>query len=164
MMRCRLSVVFLLLVLTGCTDTIDSVTREYRNGLNEGIDAMMMITDEKSAAVMRSRVFNHLPTRFKSIDEHLNTVKDNRATNLIFATEMLESDGFQLYFTETRINADRFWVELERIEHVAGLYVKKKREEENDFASSDDDMRKKACPMLDKFCRTTEEKVKNPKD
>ena len=46
--RCLL-VLCLVAGLSGCTDTIDSVTREYRNANNEAIDAMMMVTSEARA-------------------------------------------------------------------------------------------------------------------
>jgi hypothetical protein len=148
-----------LFLLTGCTETIDSVSREYRNATNEGIDALMMITDDRSAEIMRSRVFVHLSSRFKTIDEHFQVVKDNRS-NIDFIKEMLESDGFQMYFTESTVNAERFWMEVQRIENVADIYIKKKRDADNDFASSADEVRQKACPNLAKFCRLTEQTIR----
>ena len=74
----KFSSLILLLALTGCIDTIDSVTREYRNTTNEAIDALMMTTSDAQAKVVVLRVFKTLDDRYKLSDHRLKTVKMNR--------------------------------------------------------------------------------------
>ncbi len=55
----------LVLFLTGCTDNMDSITRELRNCNNEAIDAMMMVTSEEQARHMTMRIFKPLTGRIR---------------------------------------------------------------------------------------------------
>jgi len=97
--------------------------------------------------------------RFKEIENHLQTVKDNRS-NLDFVKEVLESDGFQVYFIEVKMNAVRLRTEIARIERIAATYVKKKRDEANDQDSTDEKYSHPGVPMLNKFCRSLDD-IKN---
>ena len=63
--RCLL-VMCLLAGLSGCTDTIDTVTREYRNTNNEGVDAMMMVNSDAQAGIMIARIFKPSTDRYRS--------------------------------------------------------------------------------------------------
>src|SRR5205085_11426354 len=76
--RSRLILIGLLFLVVGCTDNIDSVTREYRAVNNEAIDALMMITTEAKAREMTIRVFKPLLKRYEGINNKLKIVKSNR--------------------------------------------------------------------------------------
>jgi hypothetical protein len=122
------NVLFLLiLLLAGCVDTIDTVTREYRNTNNEAIDAMMMITSEAQAKRMTIRVFKPLTDRYKEIDKRLDAVQANRSKKE-FVKEVCESNGTHLYLTELEVNRQRFSLEFIRLKHLMKAYVDRERE------------------------------------
>lgn len=100
--------------LTGCTDSVDAVVRDYRNTNNEVIDAMMMVTSEAQAKAMSTRIFKPLGERYKATDKRLELVINNRR-KMDLIKEVYESDGVHLYLTEMRINRQRFSLELTRI-------------------------------------------------
>ena len=114
--RCLL-VLALLAGLAGCTDTVESVTREYRNANNEAIDAMMMVTSEARAGQMTARVFKPSVERYKAIDSRLNIVQNNRL-NHDFVVETFESAGLHLYLTELEVNQQRFSLEMIRLRNL----------------------------------------------
>src|SRR5207253_7776082 len=93
MMRFRLLLLGLVFGAVGCTDSIDTVTREYRALNNEAIDALTMITTEAKAQEMTIRVFKPMRDKYMAIDKKLTIVKSNR-DKPEFAKEVLESDGF----------------------------------------------------------------------
>jgi hypothetical protein len=114
MKKRHLAIVGFLLGLSGCTDTPDSVCREYRNAINEAIDAMMFITDEPSAKRMTVRILKPMTERFRAIDFKMRIVRSNR-TKPEFAEEVLTSDGVQMYITELEVNQQRYSLELTRL-------------------------------------------------
>lgn len=117
-MKARLLLMTVLLgMLTGCTDTADSVAREYRNQINEGLDAMMLVTDEASANRMTVRVFKPMEARFKDIDRRLDIVRANR-TKKEFAAEFGLSDSVNMFITEVYLNRNRYRQEMERLKDL----------------------------------------------
>ena len=118
MMKWKVSLLIVLFALAGCTDNMDSITREYRNANNEVIDAMMMITTEEHAARMNVRIFKPMGPRYKAIDEKLKIFGINRATNIELAQAVLESDGVQLYLTDLQVNSRRFSLERMRLRNL----------------------------------------------
>src|SRR5258708_6294163 len=114
MMRFRLLVLGLVLVSAGCTDSIDTVTREFRALNNEAIDALMMITTEAQAKRMTVRVFRPMSEKYQAINKKLTIVRANR-DKAEFAKEMLESDSFHIYLTDLQLNGARRDLEIQRL-------------------------------------------------
>jgi hypothetical protein len=129
MMKWKISLLAFLFALAGCTDNMDSITREYRNANNEVIDAMMMITTEEHAARMNVRIFKPMSARYAAIDKKLYIFGVNRATNFEMAQAVLESDGVQLYLTDLQVNSRRFSLERLRLRNLFEKYVKESGEE-----------------------------------
>ncbi|MSU80036.1 MAG: hypothetical protein EXS16_18340 [Gemmataceae bacterium] len=120
-----------ILFLTGCTDTVDSISREYRNTNNEGIDAMMMITSDETARRMNIRVFRPLKERYDNIDNRLKALHNN-STNHDFVTACLESTNVHLFLTELEINRQRYTLEMMRLRRLTENLMEKKLAENPD--------------------------------
>lgn len=138
----------ILLAAVGCTDTIDTITREYRNTTNEGIDALMMVTDNDSAAQMTNRVFKRMVIRYKEIDDKLKIVEANRSKKEM-VKEVYESNGFQIYLNELDMNRQRMSLEVARLRSVIKEYEKEERarlDEEGKF--NEEPNMKEVCPRL----------------
>jgi hypothetical protein len=118
----------ILACVCGCTDTINSVTLEYRNANNEALDAMMMVTNEETAKVMTMRVFKPLGERYKSLDTKLKIIDSNR-TKKEMIKETFESDGTHMYLTELIVNQQRYSLERTRLRTIINHYADKKRQE-----------------------------------
>lgn len=127
MTRRKLLFVPLIFLMVGCTDTIETITREYRNTNNEVIDALMMVNSEATAKQYTLRVFEPMVLRYKGIDARLNIVRTNRLRRE-FVKEVLESDGFQLYLTDLEVNRQRRGMELTRLRNLVDQYVKQERD------------------------------------
>ena len=119
----------MMTVLAGCTDSPDSLAREYRNANNEGIDAMMMITSENSAKQMAIRVFRPLKDRYDNIDNRLKAVHNN-STNEQFITQTFQSNNVHLYLTEIEINRQRYTLEMLRLRRLLEKQMEKKLAED----------------------------------
>jgi len=117
MMKYKLPLLALIFLAAGCTDDVDSVTREYRATTNEAIDALMMVTSEASAHRMTERVLKPMQKRYEAIDKKLGLVKYNR-TKAEFAKEVLESDGVHIYLTDLMVNHGRLALEMKRLKHL----------------------------------------------
>ncbi len=115
--------------LVGCTDTVDSLSREYRNANNEGIDALMMITSDVSAQQMAIRVFRPLKDRYDNIDNRLKAVQNN-STNENFVTTTFQSNNVHLYLTELGVNRQRFTLEMLRLRRLTNSLMEKKLAED----------------------------------
>jgi hypothetical protein len=120
----HLPVVAMLFCLVGCTDTIDTLTREYRNATNELVDALMMITDEASAKSYTNRVIKPSTARYKEIDNKLTIVRANR-TKKEFVEEVLDSNGFLLFQADRMLNQERLALEKKRLLHLKRQYQQK---------------------------------------
>ncbi len=150
-MKPKLLLVVLIFSTVGCTDTIDTVTREYRNTNNEVIDALMMVTDEATASRIKIRVVDPSLFRYQGIDARLNIVRSNR-TKKEFVKETFESDGFQLYLTDLEVNRQRLGLEIARLRNVADGYAKEKRKELDDQGLFDQPVNiAQICPDLFKL-------------
>jgi len=137
-MKPRILIITILLgFLAGCTDTADTVSREYRNQINEGLDALMFVTSEESAKQMSLRVFKPMGDRFTDIDRRLGIVRSNR-TKKEFVTEFFESDSVHMYLSEISINRQRFALEKTRLRDLVQQY-KKRNEECPDLLTLVDD-------------------------
>jgi hypothetical protein len=117
MMNYKLPLLAFVFVAVGCTDDVDSVTREYRATTNEAIDALMMVTSEASAHRMTERVLKPMQKRYENIDKKLGLVKYNR-TKAEFVKEVLESDGVHIYLTDLMVNHGRLALEMKRLKHL----------------------------------------------
>ena len=118
-----------IIFLAGCTDTVDSLAREYRNTNNEGIDAMMMVTSDETARRMTIRVFKPLKDRYDNIDNRLKAVENN-ATTQDFVTETLQSNNVHLLLTELEINRQRYTLEMLRLRRLMDKLMEKKLAED----------------------------------
>jgi hypothetical protein len=138
----------LVFALAGCVDTIDTLTREYRNQNNEAIDALMMVSDDASAARMTHRVFKPMAARYKNIDEKVNILKVNRVKKEL-VKEVYESDGFQIYLTEIDMNKMRLSMEMARIRDVMNQYGKEERARLDDEGKFNEEVNyKEICPNI----------------
>jgi hypothetical protein len=128
MIRSRiLLTAFFLCAIAGCTDSVDSVMREYRATTNESVDALMMINTEAQAERMTKRIFAELSDRYGKIDKKLELVKNNR-DKIDFIREVFESDGLQLYITDMKVNKTRVELELARLRNLRDQYLARERE------------------------------------
>jgi hypothetical protein len=117
-MKARLILMAILLgMLVGCVDTADSLAREYRNQINEGLDAMMLINDEATANQMTLRVFKPMAERFKEIDRRCDIVNGNR-TKKEFINEFGKGDGVRTFVAEVMVNRKRYDKELARLKKL----------------------------------------------
>lgn len=128
MRKSRLFVPAFILLLAGCTDNMETITRELRNANNEAMDALMMVTSEQQAYRMNVRVFKPLSERYKAIEFKLKGWQSNREPKEQ-AEETFNSNGFYLYLAETETNRRRFAVEMTRLRNLRDQYVKRKLEE-----------------------------------
>ena len=140
-----------LILIAGCTDSMDSITREYRNANNEGIDALMMIRTKEDATRIHARIFKSMTPRYAAIDEKLKIFTQNRSGNQVeLAKEVLESDGVHLYLTDLQVNSQRFTLEKARLRQLFMKYYeekcKERGEEGDDFTP---DVRKIAPELYD---------------
>ena len=148
MTKHRWQFLILLTALTGCTDTIDSVTREYRNATNEALDAMAVVTSDERAEAMITRVFKPLSNRYEAIDKRLENVKNNR-TRKDFVKEVFESDGTCLYLTEVAVNRQRFALEKSRLDNLIQQLVEKERAKKIEEGEANPVINEKnLCPNL----------------
>jgi hypothetical protein len=134
----------LLVLLTGCVDTVDTISREYRSALNEGIDALMMVRTEAQADNVNTRVFKPLGQRFRDLEDKLKPKQGKD-----FTREAMGSEGLQMYITEMDINAQRFGLEMTRLRKLMQIYVDRNREALR--ASGDDNpvvSESRVCPAL----------------
>jgi hypothetical protein len=110
-----------ILLLAGCTDSMDSLTREMRNANNESIDAMTQITDEESAERMNQRVLKPMAARYKDIEKRLVVWQSNRSPQ-----EQVEqtfgSDGVCLCIVELKTNRERYNLEKIRLSNLYQQY------------------------------------------
>jgi hypothetical protein len=136
----------LVLALAGCTESPDSIALEYRNTLNEGIDAMMMATSDARAGYMISRVIKPMGDRFRATDRKLLIYETNSPTMKDFATAMMDSDGVHIYLTEMYYNRERLSMEITRIRNLIRQHVE--REAELTGQSADDINPQQVCPKL----------------
>ena len=137
-----------LLVVSGCTDSVETVTREYRAANNECIDALMMVTNEAQAKQLTIRIFKPMESRYGEINRKLGLVKLNRS-DAEFVKECYESDSLHLYLTDLQINAQRLTLEMLRIRRLVNALVE--REEEALRAAGDANPKvhpKDICPFL----------------
>ncbi len=119
----------LALLLTGCTDSMDSITRELRNANNEAIDAMMMITSEQQAYRMNTRVLKPLNERYASIEYKLKAWENNRNSKKEIVEETFDSNGFYLYIAELEVNKQRYTMERTRLRNLYKQYQDRKLDE-----------------------------------
>ncbi len=119
--------VLCLLCLVGCTDTPDSMARQYRNAINECMDALMFVTDESSANRMKIRVFKPMFDRFQGLDKKMTIFKNN-LKKPAYVKEVFESDGIHLYLSELQINRQRFALERTRLRLIYQQRIERDRE------------------------------------
>jgi hypothetical protein len=117
MMRCKLLFFAFVLTAAGCTDDVDSITREYRATTNEAIDALMMVTNEAAAKRMTLRVLKPMAKRYGDIDKKLSNLRSNR-DKAPFVKEVFESDGVQIYLTDLTVNRQRYSLEITRLRNL----------------------------------------------
>jgi hypothetical protein len=125
----NLLVLALVLALTGCTDTMDSITRELRNANNESIDALMMVTSEQQAYRMNTRVLKPLNERYSNIEYKLKAWESNRDSKKEIVEQTFNSNGFYLYIAELEVNKVRYTFEKTRLRNLYKQYQERKLEE-----------------------------------
>jgi hypothetical protein len=151
-MKARILVMSVLLgMLVGCTDTADSISREYRNEINESLDAMMLVTDEVSAQQMTLRVFKPMADRFKEVDRRLGILRMNR-TKKEFAAEFTTSDSANMYISEIFINRERFKEEMKRLKSVKQREIEAKQQAHAKSGSEEPFNPTEACKALNMIC------------
>jgi hypothetical protein len=127
MMKYKAAMLLMVFALAGCTDSVETVTRELRATTNEAIDALAMVTTEAQAARMTTRVFKPMSKRYEDIDRKLTIVKSNR-TKDDMCKEVLESDGMQIYLTDLQVNRQRYALEMTRLRSVYKQILDKEKE------------------------------------
>jgi hypothetical protein len=139
----------LILLLTGCTDNMDSITRELRNANNEAIDAMMMVTNERQAYRMNTRVLKPMNNRYSNIEYKLKGWESNRSNKEIIE-ETFNSTGFYLYAAELQVNRMRYSMEKTRLRNLYKQYQNRKLEEMRAAGDADPIITnpKEVCPEL----------------
>ena len=140
----------LILLLAGCTDNIDSITREFRNCNNEAIDAMMMITNDEQAGRMTMRVLKPIGQRYQDIEFKLKAWQSNRNSNKETVEEIFNSNGFYLYMAELEVNRQRYGLEKARLRNLYKQLQNDKLEKMRAAGDNDpviEDPRS-ACPNL----------------
>jgi hypothetical protein len=160
----------LTLLLTGCTDNMDSITRELRNCNNEAIDAMMMVTSEEQALRMTKRVLKPLQPRYSDIEEKLKSWESNR-TKKEMVEETFKSNGFYLYIAELQVNKQRFGMEKARLRNLYKQYQKRKLDEMRAAGDNDPVITnpREVCPNLydlvvnDTVLKNIESQLRDPK-
>jgi hypothetical protein len=155
MKKTHIAFAVFIVAFVGCTDTIDTVTREYRNTNNEVVDALMMITDERSATRMKLRIFDQMLARYNTIDGHLKTVTDNRSRKE-FVKEYYESDGLLLYKADLQVNQLRFNLESRRLQALVDQYVLIKQKELDAKGDRTPVNAQELCPNLWKVAKSLE--------
>jgi hypothetical protein len=133
-MKKPILLVLALVSVAGCVDTPDSICREFLNANNEHIDALMMVTSERQAKHMTIRVFSHMNARYEALDKKWDIMEQgmgNKPSQEDMKT-FLESDGFHLYRSEYKMNAQRCTLELARLRNLWNQYVEYAKELEKE--------------------------------
>lgn len=169
MKKCVRSFSFLAVTLAGCAESVESISREYRNANNEAIDAMMMVINEEQAVRMKARVFLPLRDRYQELDRKLASLRVNR-TRKELARELSESEGVKLYVAELAINRQRFDLETTRLRNLLKQTLDHERQKRIDSGEIDPQVDPgKVCPILfelaapDVNLAVVCEQLKNPK-
>jgi hypothetical protein len=159
--RILLGPALVLLFLTGCTENMDSISRQLRNCNNEAIDAMMMVTSEKQAERMLTRVLKPLNERYKDIERKLESWEANR-TGKEMVEDTFKSNGFYLYIAELEVNRQRFGLEKARLRKLYQQYLESA---DNDPAVSPRDRYPNLYElvMTDRILKTIETQLRDPK-
>lgn len=158
------------LLLTGCTDNMESMSREFRNANNEAIDAMMMVTSEDQAYRMTVRVLKPLNERYSGIEDKMKSWQANR-TNKEIVEETFNSNGFYLYLAEVEVNRMRYAMERTRLRNLYRQYQQRKLEEMRAAGDNDPVVAnpREVCPYLydliatDNLLKKIENQLTDPK-
>jgi hypothetical protein len=161
----------LALLLTECTDTLDSITRDLRNANNEAIDAMMMVTSEEQAHSMNTRVLKPLRQRYGDIEFKLKAWESNRDTKKQVIEEITRSNGVALYVAELEINRVRFTMEKTRLRNLYKQYQERRLDEMRAAGDNNPIIAhpRKVCPelhdliMTDNILKNIETQLTEPK-
>jgi hypothetical protein len=81
------------LALTGCSDNLHAVLRDYYNVENEGVDHLVYVCDEGSAKAYNDLVKNRLRPKEEQIRERLEKLEKQQVTQIdqkLFAEEHLK--------------------------------------------------------------------------
>lgn len=106
----------LLVVLTasGCVETADSISREYRNLNNEAIDALMMVTSEARARTAVDRVLSEYENKLKKIEGKVKVFKlNNEKVDVL--KQVYNSDSVAILILENSYNKQRLEAEKKRL-------------------------------------------------
>jgi hypothetical protein len=106
-----------VVLLVGCRESADALSRDYRNLNNEAVDTLMMVTGESSARLATERILKQYGERKKAIDDRFKTWKQNTDDDEI-TTTTLQSESVMFLLIETKINKQRAVLEKERIEKL----------------------------------------------
>jgi hypothetical protein len=139
----------LTMLLVGCTDSVDSLSREYRNTNNEAIDNLMMISSEAQAKSTLDRYFKPLRDRYESIDKRLELLNSNLKKEFVKMT--MESDGAHLYLSELQINRQRYALEVTRLRKLLKYTYDKQLELRKNNDPDATPSVQELCPSLDQL-------------
>jgi hypothetical protein len=155
MIRVQVLFVSLTLVVAGCVDNIDSVSREYRNANNEAMDAMMMVTSERRAEEMTRRIFKPIKDRYAALDKKVEIILGNR-TKKEFAKDVLESDGVHIYLSELEVNRERYQLEIMRLKNLVKQILAHEKKLLEAEGNNEDPDPNKVCKTLNEMCNRDE--------
>lgn len=109
---------FLLVVLaaSGCVESADSISREYRNLNNEAIDSLMMVTSEARARTAVDRVLSEYENKLKKIEDKVKAYKMNAKIDIL--KQMYTSDSIVILTLENGYNKQRLEAEKKRLKRL----------------------------------------------
>jgi hypothetical protein len=126
-MRRTLLLLLLIAAGTGCRDQADNLARDYRNLINESIDALMMIDSEAKAQMMVDRVLKPLPNRLKGVGDRVRNWKQN-AEKTDYGQQLFTSDSVIILKLENEMNKERLDLEAARLQKLRDALMDEARQ------------------------------------
>jgi hypothetical protein len=117
----------LLGVGAGCRDTAENLSRDYRNLINEAVDALMMVNSEAQAKMLTERVLKPYSTRIRGVNDRVKTWKQN-AEKTDYGSQLFTSDSVVILMVENEMNQERLKLEHERIKKLVADMTKAEEE------------------------------------
>jgi hypothetical protein len=115
----KLCFIPVIVILAGCGDTAETLSRDYRNINNEVIDALMMVTNENRAKIANEKVIGPYTDRIGAVDKRADLWEQNKEREEVAITT-LTSESVAILFAENKWNQKRLNLELERLKQLHG--------------------------------------------
>jgi hypothetical protein len=122
------AMVALVLGLAGCsTDNARSLSRDYRNLINEAVDGLMMTTNETRALYVRAKIFKPFQERMSVIDKRCDTWAQNTEDKLV-VEDLVQCESVMILLAEKAINRRRVELEINRLKNLLAAKVQDETE------------------------------------